>query len=346
MRLSTIDPSENLDWDDLVATHPKASVFHRKGWLQALTATYGYRPLVLTSGKAGERLPDGIVFCEVKSWITGSRIVSLPFSDHCEPLLEDADQLVEVQTWMKEESKRHKWRYIELRPCGCERQAGGPLAASQSFWLHTLDLAPAIEDICHGLHKSCVQRRIQRAEREQLSYERGQSEKILGEFYRLLVMTRRRHSLLPQPLAWFQNLVKFMGSDVEIRVARKNGSAIAAILTLCHRRTVVYKYGCSDAQYHHLGGMPFLMWRMIEESKAAGVEQIDFGRTEFDNEGLAAFKDRLGATRKQMTYLRYQEDSKEKDMVSSYLPVTRHLFSVLPPTVASAAGRAVYRHIG
>src|SRR6266849_1187401 len=89
MQLYTLDPLSDNRWDDLVASHSSASVFHQKGWLKALASTYGYYPMVLTSAPAGKRLTDGIVFCQVKSWITGARLVSLPFADHCEPLLND-----------------------------------------------------------------------------------------------------------------------------------------------------------------------------------------------------------------------------------------------------------------
>jgi len=50
-----------------------------------------------------------------------------------------------------------------------------------------------------------------------------------------------------------------MKPHFDIRVARKDGKAIAAIVTLRHRSAVVYKYGCSDEQYHHLAGMPLLI---------------------------------------------------------------------------------------
>src|SRR5712692_6936466 len=97
-------------------------------------------------------------------------------------------------------------------------------------------------------------------------------------FYMLLLLTTKRNQLPPQPRAWFRNLVECMSDKVQIRVARKNGAPIAAMLTLRHRSSVVYKYGCSDETFHSLGGMPFLFWRLIEESKASGAQQIDFGR--------------------------------------------------------------------
>jgi len=346
MRLYTLDPMQDPRWDDLVASHPRASAFHQRGWLKALAMTYGYRAMVLTSTPAGKPLSDGIVFCEVKSWITGSRLVSLPFADHCEPLLNETGDSLEFTEWMRTECGRQGWKYIELRPLVWEAPSGSPLAASQSFWFHTLSLAPSVEKIFGNLHKNCIQRRIRRAEREQLSYEKGCSEEILNDFYRLLMITRRRHKLLPQPRVWFRNLVGCMSPNVEIRLVRKDAVPIAAILTLRHGRTVVYKYGCSDETFHHLAGMPFLFWKLIEESKTAGAEQIDFGRTDLDNGGLVEFKDRFGTTRRRVTYLRYPESKAEKSVVATYLPVARHVFSVLPDALSSQMGRVLYRHIG
>src|SRR5580700_5556025 len=84
-----IDPLSDDRWNDLVAHHPRATTFHQRGWLQALARTYDYHPLVLTTGAAGEPLDNGIVFCHIASWVTGTRLVSLPFADHCDPLLND-----------------------------------------------------------------------------------------------------------------------------------------------------------------------------------------------------------------------------------------------------------------
>ncbi len=329
-----------------MASHPGSSAFHQHGWLKALAETYGYHPMVLTSTPAGMPLLDGIAFCEVRSWITGSRLVSIPFADHAEPLLNGIDDVPEFTEWMRTERLRQKWKYIEVRPLDWVVPSGCSLAPSQSFWIHTLSLMPSLEKIFGNLHKSCLQRRIRRAEHEQLSYEKGCSEALLNDFYRLLMITRRRHHVLPQPRAWFRNLVTFMSPSVEVRLVRKSAVPIAAILTLRHRGTVVYKYGCSDETFHQLAGMPFLFWRLIEESKAAGAERIDFGRTDLDNSGLTAFKDRFGTTRSTLTYFRSPVSARKKFALAPDLPAARSLISTLPDAFLSRAGLLIYRHIG
>lgn len=346
MEFYTLDPISDGRWDKLAATHAKASAFHQRGWLRALAETYGYRPVVLTTSPPGAELSDGVVFCEVKSWITSRRLVSLPFADHCEPLVGELGGLASISKWVKAECGRAHWRYIELRPLWWSAHAGSVMTPGQSYWLHSIDLTPSLDRLFSGMHKDCMQRRIRRAEREKLTYEKGRSESLLRDFYRLLMITRRRHALLPQPLSWFRNLIRCMGSSLEIRVARKGNVPVAALLSLRHRRTVVYKYGCSDDSLHSLGGMPFLFWKLIEESKAENAELLDLGRTDLDHGGLIEFKERMGATRRMLTYLRYPETESGKSLIASYLPVTRSLFSVLPDALSSRMGSLLYRHFG
>jgi len=67
MQLYTLDPMRDSRWDALVASHSRATVFHCKGWLEALATTYGYQPIVMTNSAPGETSSGGTVFCEIKS---------------------------------------------------------------------------------------------------------------------------------------------------------------------------------------------------------------------------------------------------------------------------------------
>lgn len=58
--------------------------FPHPGVAGALRRTCGYEPFVVTTATPGEDLKSGIVFCCVKSWLTGNRPVSLPLADHCQ----------------------------------------------------------------------------------------------------------------------------------------------------------------------------------------------------------------------------------------------------------------------
>src|SRR5271165_2794633 len=108
----SIEPLQDSRWDNLVQNHPRASVFHSSPWLRALSRTYGYEPIAYTTSPAGQDLQNGIVFCRIESWLTGRRLVSLPFSDHCEPLMREPEDLEAFATGLEEEASKGHWRYI------------------------------------------------------------------------------------------------------------------------------------------------------------------------------------------------------------------------------------------
>jgi Acetyltransferase (GNAT) domain len=349
MSVYELNPLTDPRWADLVARHPDASVFHAPAWLEALSSTYGYEPAALTTTAPAKPLQNGLVFCRVKSALTGSRLVSLPFSDHCQPLASGQGELLELLQGLRGMAEANSWKYLELRPVGelgAEVSSAAGLAESSAFWLHLLDLRPGEETLFRGFHKSCVQRKVQKSEKEGLICEEGRSERLLKMFYGLLLLTRRRHQLPPQPLVWFRNLLECFGEALTIRIALKDGQAVASMLTLLHNKTLTYKYGCSDANFHNLGGMPFLFWRAIRDAKKRGAEQFDFGRSETDNPGLITFKDHWGGRRSMLKYYRYPARPAEQGRPGWQVEAGRAAFSMLPDFCLVAAGRLLYKHFG
>src|SRR5688572_13104982 len=93
--IRTLDPLTDPRWRELVQRDARASAFHTPEWLDALRRTYGFVPVVYTTDGARDELRSAIPFCAVASWLTGRRLVSLPFSDHCEPLVDGRARLGE-----------------------------------------------------------------------------------------------------------------------------------------------------------------------------------------------------------------------------------------------------------
>jgi len=349
MSVCSIDPLLDPRWTVFLQRHPHSSVFHTPEWLAALRKTYGYAPVAFTTSSPGQDLKNGIVFCRVSSWLLGRRMVSLPFSDHCQPLVDDLEDLETLASYLRESLNRDKWKYLEVRPgvssdTVLDRQV--TFLKSEKFYFHHLDLRPDVNVLFRNLHKNCVQRKIRRAEQEHLAYEAGRSESILSKFYHLLLLTRRRHQIPPQPVAWFRNLVDCLGDRLTIRVLSKNDQPIASILTLSYKSTLVYKYGCSDARFHNLGGMPLLFWKAIQDGKQCGAQELDLGRSEVDNPGLIAFKEHLGAIRSESSYLRLARHRVHGYSRHRQMRVIRRAFGKMPNSVAQLAGRVLYRHMG
>jgi hypothetical protein len=345
MTVHELNPLQDPRWAEFVQRHPRGSVFHTSGWLHALQRTYGYKPVAFTTSAPEAKLQNGVVFCEVRSWLTGRRLVSLPFSDHCDPLVEHTGQLATICSYLDGERQTNGWRYIELRPLATPEEPG--FSVGEQFCFHLLDLRPEIDVLFRSFHKDSIQRKIRRAERENLDYEEGHGEELLRAFYRLLLLTRRRHRLAPQPFAWFCNLAYCLGPSMKVRIASRHGQPIAGMVTLCHRDTMVYKYGVSDAAFHRLGGMHLLFWKAIQEAHAQGRAALDLGRSDVDNEGLLTFKDRWGAARAEITYLRNPAADLASSKWRGYLiDRAKQLLRRTPDGFRVAAGRVLYKHVG
>jgi hypothetical protein len=349
LAIHNINPLSDRRWDALISQHPKASAFHQRGWLEALARTYGYEPVVFTTSPPGAALQNGLLYCRVNSWLTGKRLVSLPFSDHNEPICDGPEDLCALVAYSQESLSQRHWQYVELRPTSDEfGKIGEPLGFCPvgRYFLHVLNLRPELDEIFRGLHKDSVQRRVRRAERAGVVEKCGSSDELLSDFYALLVKTRSRHSLPPPPRSWFQNLILCHDKALEIRVAYQDNRPIAAILTLRFRDTAYFKYGCSDAEFNKLGATPWLLWRAIVAAKSSGALEFDLGRTEEDNKGLLAFKNHWVPNNKRLTYWRYPGVS-SLDLARGWkLRMAKHVFSQMSGRLLQLTGNLVYRHIG
>jgi CelD/BcsL family acetyltransferase involved in cellulose biosynthesis len=344
-------PLQDARWNDFVERHPRASVFHSSPWLEALRRTYGYDPIAYTTSQAGGDLENAIVFCRVNSWLTGRRLVSLPFSDHCAPLAEPPEIAAIMARTLDQEFQQHRWRYVEMRPLQAIPLQTTLHRTTVQYAFHELDLEPNLETLFRNLHKDSTQRKIRRAEREGLTYREGSDAELLDQFYKLFQLTRERHRVPPQPRKWFAHLMEGFGDALKIRVAYKGDQPIASMLTLRHKDTLIYKYGCSDRQFNNLGSMHFLYWRSIEEAKNAGLRWFDFGRTDADQQGLITFKNRWGGRQSVLTYSRYgvaESSTHFFDLSTAKWKsrAAKRVMSLLPSRVVSKIGQILYGHVG
>jgi lipid II:glycine glycyltransferase (peptidoglycan interpeptide bridge formation enzyme) len=216
----------------------------------------------------------------------------------------------------------------------------------QVYLWHRLDLRPSLDALYKGFHKNCIRRRIRHAERQGLTYKEGQNESLVRSFYDLIVLTRSRKHLPPQPFEWFHNLVAYLGKHVCIRVAFKGGRPVAGILTMDHGKTMYYKYGGSDARFNHLGATPMLFWQAIQAAKSAGMEELDLGRSEIENRGLIRFKERWGARSVRLALWRSPADEVSPAWERLKMRLAKTVCASVPCKVLILAGRLMYRHVG
>ena len=339
-----LNPLSDRRWANFIETQRDASVFHTQAWLDAIRRMYGCEPVVYTTSPPAAEVTNGVVLCHVRSWLTGHRMVSVPFADHCDPLVDGSEEWDAILDALRRQVMERVCTSIELRPRRSHAPARGDWQDADTFCFHAIDLRASLDNLYAALHPESIRRKLRRSVREGLTYDEGRSEALLDHFYRLLLLTRRRHQLPPQPREWFSHLAACFGNRLTVHTASADGVPVAAILTLRHASTLVYKYGASDARFHKAGTMPLLFWNAVCSAKHAGLASLDLGRSSSDNAGLIAFKDHLGAARSMATYLTFPPRAVRTS--ARWMPLAMRIFARMPDRVLIASGKLLYRHIG
>lgn len=342
--LSIINPLEYPGWDDLLLSNENYSFFHSSHWARVLHEAYNYKPVytsLISEGKLNALIP----LMEVKSYLTGKRGVSLPFTDYCKPFISDAPDKEYIFSFVKEHAKKNGWKYIEIRGNGGLFVDVPP---SSFYYGHTLDLSPGEENIFSGF-KSTTQRNIKKALREDLKVRLETSLASIEEFYRLNCMTRKEHGIPPQPFHFFKKIYEHIISKGHglVALAIHSGRAIAGTVYFHFGPKVLYKYGASDKRYQQLRANNLVMWEAIRHFLQKGYKSLCFGRTEPGNRGLLQFKQGWGAGEHAIKYYKY--DLKQNSFVketSKLQSFHSRIFANMPTPFLKLAGRLLYRHIG
>ena len=329
-------------WLEFVLGHPEALPFHHPSWARVLSESYGYRSFVLAVTDEEGRINAGMPVMEILKRFRSPRWVSLPFTDGCPPLATDqvtTDRLVALADRAREHANVARLEvHADLPGEDVHRRARGVA--------HVLSLSPDPKLTFERFSRPQVLRNVRKAERVGLTLRRAETAEDLTEsFYRLHLRTRRRLGVPVQPRRFFDLLWRLVIAPREgfVLLAYRGKLPIAGAVFLTSGRTVVYKYGASEPSFWPLRPNNLIFWDAIRWSCENGFVAFDFGRSDFDNQGLRDFKSGWGAVEKPLIYA----------TVGSEPPRVGPLMgaSVLPPLIrrsplwlCRAIGEATYRH--
>ncbi len=292
----TLLPLDDASWAAFVASCPAATPFHHPAWGSLLAATYGFKAFALAVAGSDGRLSGGAPFLEVRDVRRRRSWISLPFTDECAPLSAEQGREPDLALAVAGLGAPR----VEIRSAVV---AAGWSARADGV-IHILDLDPDPERVRKGFSRSQVVRNIARAEKEGIEVRAVASPHELEVFYALHTRTRRRQGVPVQPrrffdLLWERVLEPGLGT---ILLAYRDETALAGALFLSWNGTTIYKYGASDPE-----GWPFrpnhlLFWTAVRDACLRGDRRFDFGRTDFDNAGLRAFKSGWGAVERPLVY--------------------------------------------
>lgn len=343
--ISTIDPRTSPEWDAFIQTRPDATVFHTSAWCRVLVDTHHYQTLYVVANNEDGMITGGIPMMVVDSWLSSRKLVGLPFSDVCQPLLPPIGGEALLQR-AREEAKKLKAKNLELRGLSQGSMLDSGFSNDTVFFQHIVDL----DDRMESRVQASARRAIRKAENEGVTVRSSTDVKDMRRFYELMILTRRKHGLLPQPWRFFQNIQKYMmgRSGGQLLLAEHDGRVIAGDLLLRFGDKLVYKFNASDARYLSVRPNNLLLWKAMQLGREGGCRTLDLGRCEEENEGLRRFKLLWGSREQQLPYYHYPADANGSSVLSSRRArVALSLFVKFSPALfLEAAGSALYRSFG
>jgi FemAB-related protein (PEP-CTERM system-associated) len=331
--------------DDYVRTHPLATPFHLSGWSRAVARGCGQANHYLVA--EADRVIVGLLpLTVVHSPLFGRALVSSAFAVGGGVLASDeavAKTLIAEAVAMAE---RLTCPTVELR---------GGMIATGADWHHdnttylgfVRDLAA--DDEAELLAIPRKQRaEVRRALGYELTVESGTAETDRAAHYAVYSESVRNLGTPVFPRALFDAVLDELAGEADILTVRHGGSAIASVLSLYWRGTVMPYWGGGTAAARGWRANDLMYYALMNHARRRGCTRFDFGRSKAGT-GPAAFKRNWGFEDEPLAYAKFAADGERPRDINPLNPKYRlqvALWQKLPLSFANRIGPMIARGLG
>ena len=352
-RVILIDPVEDPRWDRFVMDHPFGWICHLSGWKQVLEKSFKHmKGYYLALVDENDHIKAGLPIFEVKSWLTGKRLVNIPFATLCDPLISSSSDMKELLEFSLKLQNKLKSSFIEIRTSqSAPMLHDDRLEQHKHYKSHYLSLNCEIEQIKKRFDRKTVRPSVNRAMKSNLKLIVADEETDLVSFYKLYISTRKNIGLPPQPYIFFKMLWDtFLPDDrLALLLAEKDKKIVAGVIIFKFKNRISAEYSAWNRQYSKICPNHFLYWNAIKMAQREGYEMFDLGRTSPSNVNLMKFKGRWGTSIVELPYFYYPEaavSNMSQHEMSIYYRIMKRIFSSVPQASLPAIGKMCYRHLG
>jgi lipid II:glycine glycyltransferase (peptidoglycan interpeptide bridge formation enzyme) len=347
-----IDPLTDERWDPFVAQHPFGWLSHHSGWKRVLDRSFkhmkGHYLAVLNNDQIKAALP----LYEVRSWLFGNRLVSIPFATLSDPLVSSNEEMNSLMEEAIILMRTRRTKFIEIRALSSLDLINSKKLSFHPYQKHHyLSVVAQPEALVKQFDRSCVRQKISKAVKNNLCLKECRNEEDLKVFHHLHMLTRRdRQGLPPKPYIYFKSLWEVFSptKNVSVLLCELDGETIAGVMLLKFKNRVSVEIAAYDIRFLHLNPIHFLFWHSILSAHNEGYEIVDFGSTPPTNKGLMDFKRRWGTSTSDL--INYYHPPRASDQVdiseSAAYKLIQNVARKTPDPVLLLFGRFLYHHLG
>lgn len=340
--LITVDPTSDANWQDLVEKQ-RSDVFQTPAWFRTIEATYGFdiRARLLMRDATPVA---GLAYATVEG-LLGTRLVSFPFSDYCDPLVGSFHQWQLLTGGLGDDRIPVVARCLHSPiPLEDDRFA----VTGRAHW-HGIDLDPGADDIWDRLAPS-ARRAVRKSRDAGIEVRPAESAEELRAFYELHLKTRKfKYRMLAQPFAFLESMWREFVEPRQgsLLLARQEGQIVAGVFFLEWKDRLYYKLNASNPRFAETRPNDALMWAGIEHGCRRGYQLMDLGLSDWGQDGLVRYKEKYSSVEGTIWFLRSETlIPVQEGRLSEVLPRLTELLTDerVPDRITEEAGRVLYRH--
>jgi CelD/BcsL family acetyltransferase involved in cellulose biosynthesis len=320
--VTQVNPVDDARWDALVRRHPLGSIFHTAAWARVLISTFSYEPVYLAVVRDGE-ICSALPFMQISSWLTGRRLVALPRTSVCDPLVSDPRDLDLLLDAAVDRTRARHLSFLEIKTQAYDGLAGQPrLKDHAHFRNQVLPLDRPADQLWKGFDRTCVRQRITRAQKTGVTVRRGTTLADLHGFYELHRQSTAKNAVPRRPFSFFRNMWEILGptGDMLLVLAEVGTELGSAAVFLRSGPSLVFEFLANNYALLDHSPVHLITWEMIQQAVTEGYRFFDFGMTPPGNAGLLAFKSRWGAEEHVLHYYYYPDVAGYKSYVTETGP--------------------------
>jgi FemAB-related protein (PEP-CTERM system-associated) len=344
----TISPLPGAaEWDAFVAAASDATPFHTRAWSEAITAATGHRAHVLAALDGAGRVVGMLPLHHIKSPLFGQALAASAFAvdggicaagDSASGALADAAVALAASLGVGT---------VELRG-GTMPTALGWGTEQGIYAGFARDLAA--DDAAELLAIPRKQRaEVRKALESDLTITTGGHAGEQDDHYRVYATSVRNLGTPVFPRALFAEVLRHFGPDgADILTVRDNGRAIASVLSLYWRGTVMPYWGGGLGAARKARANELMYFALMRHARARGCTRFDFGRSKLGS-GPFAYKKNWGFEPRSLAYSRWLapgEAPRDTNPNSAKYRLQVDLWKRLPLWLANAAGPHIARGLG
>ena len=259
-------------WDDFVRSRPAATFFHRSGWQEVVSRTFGYSDRSLAAWRDGA-IRGILPLVRVPTLPWGSALVSSPQAVYGGPVADDDATRDALLAQAAREGERLGVRYLEYRNV----LPLADLPARDLYVTFRREILPGLDENMAAIPRN-QRRSIRIGMKSDLAAVHGGRE-LLDEFFGIYATSVRNLGTPVFPRALFAGLFDVFPEETGILLVRHRGVALAAVLTFYDRGEVLPYYGGSLREGWRYGVNDFMYWSLLVRGMERGDRIFDFGRS-------------------------------------------------------------------